>query len=201
MGRLTLAGIPLVSVDGLPVNSSLSLEPSPELPLIAMLLQDSQTCDRAGVMRQCFRSKGVQPCTYLKDDQWYNIDLTFRINETVSFHTCDMDEETSLKLRYLLESVHPLTCNRFITHVQPPCLSQAVIKLKIRRYLTLKATRNKCGNVDPRGASNFALLLILLAGDVERNPGPTGKYVVLMHREGNNICRVKLKEGRINKYS
>ena len=117
-------------------------------------------------MRQCFRSKGVQPCTFHLKDNWRMEDLI--LNETASSQT--FDKET-LKLRCLLESVCPLACNHFIT--QPPRPSQVMIKT--RRYLMLKSARNKHGNMDPRDAANFALFLLLLGGDVEQNPGPTGK--------------------------
>ena len=147
------------SLDGLPITSALSQESNSDLHLLP----------------QCFRSKGAHSCTYLQDDCCI-MDL-FHVNKTVSFKTFDTDEET-LKLRSLLQvhSVRPLTCNHFIE--RPSCPFQVVVR--IRRYLTLKSARNKGGNVgDPRGAANFFLLLLLLAGDVESNPGPSGKCVII----------------------
>ena len=157
MSYSIFAGNSLGSSDDLP-NSALSLEPNPELPPTSTLLHR----DREKVMRQCFRSKGVQPCTFHLKDNWCVADENASSSSSSS---------QTLKLRCLLESVCPLACNHFIT--EPPCPSQVMIKT--RRYLMLKSARNKHGNMDPRDAANFVLFLLLLGGDVERNPGPTGK--------------------------
>ena len=171
----TFAGNLQRSVDDLPMNSALSPEPSPELLPITTLLQDPPTCDRETAMRQCFRSRGVQPRTfYLKD---YCIGLTFQANENASVKVFDTYKET-LELRCLLESVCPLVCNHFTT--QPHRPSQVMVKMK--QYLTLQSARNKRGNMDPRDAANFAMFLLLLGGDIELNPGPTGNNIKIKIR-------------------
>ena len=155
------AGNPLGSPDAL-LNSALSLEPSPELPPSSMLLP----CDRENVMRQCFRSMGVQSCTFRwKDNYWCMAD------SIIENSTSTISE--ALKLKGLLKSFCPLVCNHFIA--QPSRPSQVIIKT--RRSLTVISARNKHGNVDPRDVANFALFLLLLGGDIECNPGPTGKLL------------------------
>ena len=152
------AGSPLGSPDALP-NSALSLEPNPELPPSSMLLPS----DREKVTRQCFRSMGVQSCAFHRKENYRCMaDLVIESNINEAF-----------KLKGLLKSFCPLVCNHFIA--QPSRPSQMIIKM--RRSLMVLSARKKHGNVNPRDIANFALFLLLLGGDIEQNPGPTGKIL------------------------
>ena len=145
----------LPSVDGL-LNSTLSLE----LRSFPTPLQDTPACDR--VVNQCgFRYKRAR--VYYSVQQYYGsciMDL-FHVNNPLSVNT---DKETLKLSLYLRTLMH----NHFI--MQP--LRPFQVMIKVRHYLTPKNIYNCKLIEDSRNTAHFAFLLLLLAGDVELNPGP-----------------------------
>ena len=155
----------LPSVDILS-NSSVALESQLKTRFqLSTPLQGFSTCDK--VINRCFNFKGVYQCTYYLQDDSCTVDL-FHINKTVSAETFN----ENLKLRSLQFDFYCLKLNPFIAWLHH---SFQVIKT---RHLSAKYVHNrKHEYASYTHAANAALLLLLLlAGDVERNPGP-GKDV------------------------
>ena len=143
-----------------------------ELPAIRStfptLLQDATNLDRSANFNQCRSYQCDKPrhrCNYFQDLDSHIVSL-FHHNETISVK---INRETET-IRCLQLHIHIRRCSNF--DMQPLCPSQIE---EIRHYLIPKLIHTDCkpeNNEDPRNITHFAFLLLLLAGDVEVNPGP-----------------------------
>ena len=129
------------------------------------LLQDATTCDRSANFSQCSYQcdKPRHRCNYFQDVDSHIV-VSFHHNETISVKingTMTLCLQLHLYIRkcsnFYMQSLHPSQIG------------------EIRYYSTPKLihTDYKPENgEDPRNIAHFAFLLLLLAGDVEVNPGP-----------------------------
>ena len=139
-----------------PPNSTLLLESSPKILLTPNLFQ-----------QQCFRFRRAAQCTYVRD----GLSVT-NLNGAILFQIYDRDKET-FKLTCSSQYDSPLVHKHFNASQFHP--SHVVVNT--RQYSTVKGSRGRHESSDPHRAANLALMLLLLGGDVERNPGPSRKWM------------------------
>ena len=125
------------------------------------ILSRAFSCDR----QQCFLYVGAHQCTSLQDDYGIQDLLHNKTNPLIErFNT---DKET-LKIQ-LVEQIQK--SNTF-TSRRPYPHQHLLIKTKF--YLPYKSVRHNQAETtrDPVDVANLVLLLLMLSGDIELNPGP-----------------------------
>ena len=122
------------------------------------LSQCASSSDRSANFNQCCSSdRDRHHCNYFQDVDSHTVG-SFHHNETISVKINRKTETMCLQLHNL--------------HVQPLCPSQI---WEMWHYSTPKLIHTDYkpeNNEDPHNIAHFAFLLLLLAGDVEVNPGP-----------------------------